>query len=122
MIPLIVAIVLLSVSILVSWYFLLMKEWFLWACMLAGTFMRGVTDDKRIEVLKKAGRKRFRIVLTILPDCVFRRFIYYVEKDLKDSNNSMKDYQRLVQGIALYDKDYSMLLSLIDDMGKREKA
>lgn len=122
MIPLVVAIILLSVSILVSRQFLLMKEWFLWACMLVGTFMRGEAESRKLKILKQAGRKHFRITVSLLPERLFRVMIRYFEKDLCDSDHSVKNYNRLVQGIALYDKDYSYLLSLIDDDGKREKA
>ena len=122
MIPLIAAILVLSGSILISRQFLLMKEWHLWACMLVETFMRGELSSRKIEVLKRAGRNRFPITTKMIPMCIYRRLLSNVKKDLEDSNNSMKNYDRLVQGIAFYNKDYTVLLRLVDDVGKREKA
>lgn len=122
MIPLIIAIILLSVSILISRQLLLMKEWFLWACMLVETFMRGVDESRKLSILKKAGKKRFCFSLFLVPNRLFRFMIQQVEKNLRDNEHSMKNYSRLVQGIALYDKDYTELLSLIEEAGKKEKA
>lgn len=99
-----------------------MKEWHLWGCMLVETFMRGELSSRKIEVLKRAGRNRFPVTSKMIPMCIYWRLLSNVKKDLGDSNNSMKNYNRLVQGIAFYDKDYTVLLRLVDDVGKREKA
>lgn len=115
---LIIAIILLSVSILISRQLLLMKEWFLWACMLVETFMKGVAESRKLKVLRLAGKKHFRIVLLLIPDSIFRIMIQRVKKNLKDNDHSLKNYNRLVQGIALYDKDYTELLFLIEEAGK----
>lgn len=122
MVYLIAVIILLSVSILVSRHYLLMKEWFLWACMMVGTFMRGQAESRKLKVLKEAGKKRFPMTIKVLPKVLFAKFIYQVQKILMDNDHTMKNYNLLVRGIALYDKDYSELLQLIDHEGKEEEA
>jgi len=122
MIFLIAAIILLSVSILVSRHYLLMKEWFLWASMMVGTFMRGQAESRKLKVLREAGGKRFPLTIKILPEALFAKFIHRVQMVLMDNDHTMKNYNLLIQGIALYNKDYSDLLQLIDREGKTEKA
>lgn len=99
-----------------------MKEWYLWACMLTEIYMRGEPESRKIDVLQIIGSKRFPITNRIIPKRIFQRIMRYVEEDLRENDNSMKNYNQLVQGIALYDKDYTFLLRLIEDVGKREKA
>lgn len=99
-----------------------MKEWHVWACILIETFMRGELDRSKIEVLKRAGRNRFAVTTKFIPMSIYQGLLSNVKKDMEDRINSMKIYNRLIQGIACYDKDYTVLLCLIDDVGKREKA
>ncbi len=122
MIPLVIAIVVLSVSILISRQFILIKEWYVWAYMLTETYMKDELESRKLEVLKTVGYMRFPITTTILPQNFLCRFVQYVKKDFMDHDNAMKNYNRLVQGISLYDKDYSFLLHLIEDVGKKEEA
>lgn len=122
MIPLITAILVLSVGIFISQKCLLRKEWYLWVCMIIETYMRGNPESKKLEILQKAGRNRFPATSKILPNRMYQRVMCYAEKDLRENYNSMKNYYVLVQGIALYHKDYTFILRLIEDVGKREKA
>lgn len=84
--------------------------------------MRGVAESRKLKVLKLAGKRHFRLSLLFVPDSIFRIMILRVERNMKDNDHSLKNYNRLVQGIALYDKDYAELLNLIEEAGKMEKA
>lgn len=122
MIPLVIIIMLLSLSILISRQYILIREWYIWACMLTETYMRGESDQSKLKVLLLVGAKKFPFAIRILPKSMLCSFIQYAEKDFRNNDHSMRNYHRIVQGIEQYDDDYTTLLELIDHVCEEEEA
>lgn len=122
MILLVAAIILFSVSILVSREFLLIQEWFLWACMLVGSFMRGEAESRKLEVLKISASKRFSLFVRIFPEAMWKAFIQRVENEIYAKEYTLVNYNRLIHGIAQYGDDYTNVMKLIEDMREKDKA
>lgn len=118
MIPLVAAIVLLSLSIIMCRQLLLMRQWFLWALMFVDTFMREEAEGKKLNILRCAGKKHFRLPILMMSNSSFQRYIFKLKCDLKEQEHTMSNYYRLVEGIALYQKDYLTLQKVIEYEGR----
>lgn len=118
MILLVAAIVLLSLSIFMCRQLLLMREWFLWALMLVETFMREEAEGKKLNLLRHAGKKHFRLPILMMSDSGFQRYIFKLKCDLKEQEHTMRNYNLLVEGIALYRMDYLALQKMIEYEGR----
>lgn len=113
MIPLVAAIVLLCISIVIYRQLLIMKEWYLWAYLLVETFMKNVPEEKKLEVLRCVGKKRFWFAMSWMSDNHFQKYLLKLNR-IYGQEHSMRKYFRLLEGIALYEKDYKALQEIIE--------
>ena len=116
MIPLVAAIVLLCMSIVIYRQLLRMRDWYLWAYLLVETFMKNEPEQKKLEVLRCVGKKRFRLMMSLMSDVRFQKYLLR-HKPIYDQGHSMRNYFRLLDGIALYETDYKALQEIIEYEG-----